>query len=54
MPYKFRKLRGKDLYKVFNTETKKIYSKGTTLDKAKAQIRLLNAQEKKGGFISII
>lgn len=51
MPYKLRKIRNKDLYKVYNTETKKIHSKGTSLDKAKAQIRLLNQLEKTGGAL---
>ena len=51
MPYKLRKIRNKDLYKVYNTETKKIHSKATSLDKAKAQIRILNQLEKTGGAL---
>lgn len=43
MPYKIRKLPNKDLYRVYNTNTKEIKAKGTTLDKAKKMIRLLNA-----------
>jgi hypothetical protein len=43
MPYKIRKLPNKDLYRVYNTETKDIKAYGTTMEKAKAMIRLLNA-----------
>ena len=56
MPYKIRKLNNQDLYKVTNTETGEIMSKGTTLDKAKAQIRLLENLENKtlkGGKMKI-
>lgn len=48
MPYKSRKIKGKNLYKVYNSVTGKIHSYGTTLDKAKAQIRLLNSIEGEG------
>ena len=43
MPYKIRKLPNKDLYRVTNTETKKIKAKATTLENAKRMVRLLNA-----------
>jgi hypothetical protein len=43
MPYSIRKVRGMDCYKVYNTEKKKVFSKCTTLKKAKSQVRLLNA-----------
>jgi hypothetical protein len=43
MPYKIRKLPNKLLYRVYNTETKEIKARGTTLEKAKAMIRLLHA-----------
>ena len=43
MPYNIRKLPRKDLYRVYNTETKEIKAYGTTLEKAKAMVRLLNA-----------
>ncbi len=54
MPYKKFKLRGQDLYKVINTETKEVKSEGSTLEDAKKQIRLLNSlekKEKKGGSL---
>lgn len=41
MPYKIRKIRNKGLYKVYNTETNKIYSKGTTKENAIKQKKLL-------------
>lgn len=43
MPYKIRKLPNKDLYRVYNTQTGHVHAKGTTLEKAKRMIRLLNA-----------
>lgn len=46
MPYKILKVRNKPLYKVINSETKKIHSKGTTLEKAEKQVRLLAMMEK--------
>lgn len=42
-----RKLPNKDLYKVFNKETKEVYSYGSTLENAKKQIRLLYMNENK-------
>lgn len=46
MPYLIRKLPNKDLYRVRNSETGKIHSYGTTLTKAKQQIRLLESIKK--------
>jgi hypothetical protein len=43
MPYSIRKLRGKPCVKVFNRKTKRQFSKCTTMEKAKKQLRLLNA-----------
>lgn len=48
MPYKLKKIRNKNLYKVYNSITGKIHSKGTTLDNAKAQMRLLSQLEGNG------
>ena len=45
MPYALRKLPNRDLYKVYNKETKKVYSSGSTLENAKKQITLLNMNE---------
>jgi len=43
MPYTIRKLPNKELYRVYNKETKEVKAYGTTLKKAQAMIRLLNA-----------
>lgn len=43
MPYKIRKVRNKDCYKVYNQKTKKVFAKCTTRNKAKKQERLLRA-----------
>lgn len=50
MPYKMFKIRNKDLYKVVNSKTGKVHSAGTTKDKAKAQLRLLETIERKMSF----
>lgn len=50
MPYKIIKIRNKDLYKVVNSKTGKVHSSGTTKDKAKAQVRLLETIERKLSF----
>lgn len=50
MPYSCRKVRNKNCFKVFNKKTKKVYSKCTTRDKAKRQIRLLQAIENNSAF----
>lgn len=47
MPYGMRKLPKKDLYKVYNKETGRVASKGTTKDKAKRQIKRLKMIEPK-------
>jgi len=49
MPYAIVKLRTPyhiSLYKVINKDTGFIHSKHTTLKKAEAQVRLLNAKER--------
>lgn len=50
MPYQVKKIRNKDLYKVVNTKTGKVHASGTTKDKAKAQVRLLETIERKLSF----
>lgn len=45
MPYKIRKLPGRKLYRVYNAETKQIMAHGTTLEKARKQVRLLDLIE---------
>jgi len=41
MPYAIRKLPKQNAYKVYNTVTKVVHSKHTTLAKAKKQVALL-------------
>ena len=47
MPYKVTKLINQPFYVVKNTVTGKVHSKGTTRERAYAQVRLLEAKEKK-------
>lgn len=47
MPFRILKIRNKDLYKVINTKTGKVHSQGTTKDKAKVQVRLLETIEER-------
>lgn len=46
MPYKIKKL-NHNKYSVINPNTKHVYANSTTLDKAKAQIRVLQMLKKK-------
>lgn len=48
MPYSIRKLPGKEKYRVRQVNTGKIVAKGTTLKKAKAQVRLLYSLNRRG------
>lgn len=48
MPFTIRKIRGKDLYSVKNSETGTVHSYGSTLANAKKQVRLLYSLEGKG------
>lgn len=43
MPYIIRKIRNQNQYKVYNPITMMVHSKHTTLEKAKAQVRLLES-----------
>lgn len=43
MPYKTRKVRGKNCYKVYKPSNGKIFAKCTTKEKALRQTRLLKA-----------
>lgn len=45
MPYKMRKLPNKNSYRVYNADTKKVYAKSTSRDKAIKQIKYLRAIE---------
>ena len=43
MPYKSRKVSNKNCYKVYNTKTKKVFSRCSTKENAIKQLRLLRA-----------
>ena len=45
MPYEIKKIRGKNLYTVRNKITGRYFSKHTTLERAKKQVRLLHMIE---------
>ena len=45
MPYKLRKMPKQSCYRVYNKRTKKVFSKCSSLENAKKQMRLLNAIE---------
>lgn len=47
MPYVIRKVKNKNLYSVKNKITGQFKSKGTTLAKAKAQVRFLHMIDNK-------
>lgn len=51
MPYKTRKVRGKPCYKVYNTDTKKVFSKCTDKPTATRQMRLLRAIQNSKSFV---
>ena len=51
MPYKTRKVRGKNCYSVYNVDKKKVFSKCTTKKRAIKQIRLLRALQYNKSFV---
>lgn len=54
MPIKYRKLPYSRLYRVYNSESGKIYSHATTLEHAVKQKRFLSMIEKKEYFLNRI
>jgi hypothetical protein len=52
MPYSLRKVSGKNCYRVSNKKNKKVFSKCTSRNKAKRQLRLLRAIQNNKNFIS--
>ena len=50
MPYKTRKVRNKDCYRVYNSDTKKTFAKCTTKENALAQMRLLRGLQNNKTF----
>lgn len=51
MPYTYRKVHRKKCYKVFNTKTKKVFSKCATKTNAIKQLKLLHALQFNKNFI---
>ena len=50
MPYKTRKMPGRNCYRVYNAKTKKTFAKCTTKSNAVKQLRLLRAIENNPKF----
>jgi hypothetical protein len=50
MPYKTRKVRGKNCYRVFNRKSKRVFAKCTSKENADKQMRLLRAVENNKSF----
>ena len=50
MPYLLRKVRNKNCYRVSNKVSKHVFSKCTTMKKAKKQLRLLHAVDHNKSF----
>jgi hypothetical protein len=50
MPYKTRKVRGKNCYRVYNSKSKKTFAKCTSRKKADKQMRLLRALQNNKNF----
>jgi hypothetical protein len=54
MPYKIRKVHGKDCFRVINQNTRKVFAKCTTKENAVKQKRLLRALEFNPQFREIL
>lgn len=50
MPYKTRKVRNQECYRVYNSDTKKTFAKCTTKENALAQMRLLRGLQNNKTF----
>ena len=51
MPYRLRKVSGKNCYRVLNKRSKKVFAKCTSRVKANKQLRLLRAIENNKNFV---
>lgn len=52
MPYKTRKVRGKDCYRLMNKNTKKVFAKCSSKKNIEKQLKLLNAIKYNKNFVS--
>jgi len=50
MPYKTRKVRGRNCYRVYNRNSKRVFAKCTSKENAIKQMRLLRAIENNKSF----
>ena len=50
MPYKIRKVKNQNCYKVYNVKTKRVFAKCTDKKNASKQIRLLRGLEYNSAF----
>jgi hypothetical protein len=50
MPYKTRKVRGKNCYRVYNRKSKRVFAKCASKENAIKQMRLLRAVENNKSF----
>ena len=50
MPYRSRKVRGKNCYKVYNIKSKKVFAKCSSLENANKQLRFLRAVQNNKNF----
>lgn len=50
MPYKTRKVRNKECYRVYNSDTKKTFARCTTRENALAQLKLLRGLQYNKSF----
>ena len=53
MPYKTRKVRGKNCYTVYNRKSRKVFAKCSSKENALAQLRLLRAIEFNKNFVPL-
>jgi hypothetical protein len=52
MPYQSRKVRGKNCYRVYNKNSKKVFAKCTSKRNSVKQLRLLRAIENNKNFVT--
>ena len=53
MPYSIRKVRNRSCFRVYNTKTKRVFSKCTSKKRAEKQIRLLSAIDNNKNFVPL-
>ena len=51
MPYSTRKVANRNCYRVYNTKSKRVFAKCTSMKKAKKQLQLLRAVQNNKNFV---